>query len=97
MPGVIALLDDVDSARVEALWDEMERRFGVPKGDPGGLVRVLRRLGFDERQEGSHRIFTHPSAPRALTLQPVERLAKEYQVKQVRRAILESRLVESDE
>ena len=61
------------------------------------LVRVLRRLGFEERQEGSHRIFTHPSAPRALTLQPVERLAKDYQVKQVRRAILESRLVEPDE
>lgn len=61
------------------------------------LVRVLRRLGFEERQQGSHKIFTHPSAPRALTLQPVDRLAKDYQVKQVRRAILESHLVETDD
>jgi predicted RNA binding protein YcfA (HicA-like mRNA interferase family) len=61
------------------------------------LVRVLRRLGFDERREGSHIIFSHPAAPRALTIQPVERLAKEYQVKQVRRVILESGLLEQDE
>lgn len=61
------------------------------------LLRVLRRLGFEERQQGSHKIFTHPSAPRALTLQPVDRLAKDYQVKQVRRAILESHLVETDD
>ena len=61
------------------------------------LVRVLRRLGFDERIEGSHRIFSHRAAPRALSLQPVDGLAKEYQVRQVRRVILDSNLLEPDE
>ena len=61
------------------------------------LVRVLRRVGFEERNEGSHLIFTHPSAPRALSFQPLQRLAKDYQVKQARRAILESGLLEQDE
>ena len=61
------------------------------------LIRVLKRLGFDERKEGSHLIYTHPAAPRALSLQPLSGLAKDYQVKQARRAIVESGLTKQDE
>ncbi len=60
------------------------------------LLRVLRRVGFEERIEGSHVIFSHPASPRALSLQPLRGLAKDYQVKQARRAIVESGLLEED-
>jgi predicted RNA binding protein YcfA (HicA-like mRNA interferase family) len=48
------------------------------------LCGLLRRLGFDERTRGSHRIFTRQDIPEILNLQPKGAKAKNYQVKQVR-------------
>jgi len=53
------------------------------------LCLVLRRLGFAERVRGSHRIFRHPSVPGLVNLQPRGGYAKPYQVRQVRRILLE--------
>lgn len=55
------------------------------------LCGVLRRLGFVERHRGgSHRIFTHRDLPEILNLQPGRGwLAKPYQVRQVRKLLLE--------
>lgn len=61
MPGVIALLDDVHSARVEALWDEMERRFRVPKGYPGALPHITFHLGGHDVDAGAEAVVQHVS------------------------------------
>lgn len=45
MPGVIALLDDANAARVENLWGAMEREFGVPRGYPGAVPHISFHLG----------------------------------------------------
>jgi 2'-5' RNA ligase len=37
MPGIITVLDPPIADRIERLWDEMEREFGVPRGYPGAL------------------------------------------------------------
>jgi hypothetical protein len=51
------------------------------------LCSRLRRLGFSERQSGSHHIFTRPDVEEILNLQPRAGQAKPYQVKQVRHVI----------
>ena len=53
------------------------------------LLTVLRRLGFSVRTSGSHTTVTRSDVPVALVLQPRGKLAKDYQVRQVRRVILE--------
>jgi len=57
-----------------------------------GFHRLRRRLSFDERIRGSHHIFTKTGAEEILSLQPKERNAKAYQVRQVRAVILKYRL-----
>jgi hypothetical protein len=53
------------------------------------LCAFLLHLGFDERQSGSHRIFTREGAPGIINLQPRrDGTAKPYQVRQVRDFIL---------
>ena len=51
MPGVIFLLDEVNHARVEALWDQMEREFGVARGYPGAMphftIHLAAEYGLD--------------------------------------------------
>ena len=56
------------------------------------LCTLLRKLGFDERTKGSHRIFTMEGIPEILNLQPKGGKAKAYQVRQVRNVILKYRL-----
>lgn len=56
------------------------------------LRQLLLRLDFDERIRGSHHIFTRTGVEEILNLQPKGLLAKPYQVKQVRNAILKYRL-----
>jgi hypothetical protein len=53
-----------------------------------GLCALLRRLGFDERIRGSHRIFAKEGILEILNLQPKGAKAKPYQVKQVREVIV---------
>jgi hypothetical protein len=62
------------------------------------LVRLLRRLGFDERIRGGHHIFTRDGLEEIINLQPRGGMAKPYQVKQVRELITRYQLrVDADD
>jgi hypothetical protein len=61
------------------------------------LRSLLKALGFAERVNGSHHIFTKPDVAEILNLQPRGAWAKPYQVKQVRAAIVRYRLAEGVE
>ena len=52
------------------------------------LCKLLRSLGFDERTNGSHHIFTKEGVEDIINIQPKGSKAKVYQVKQVRQIIL---------
>lgn len=56
------------------------------------LRSLLADLGFSERVKGSHHIFTKPEVAEILNLQPHGSLAKPYQVKQVRRIVVQYKL-----
>jgi hypothetical protein len=61
------------------------------------LRGLLAALGFEERIRGSHHIFTLKGKEAALNLQPRGSSAKPYQVKQVRRIIIDQRLATDEE
>lgn len=61
------------------------------------LVRLLSRLGFDQRIRGDHSIFTKAGVEEIINLQPKEAMAKSYQVKQVRSLLLKYRLRVGDD
>ncbi len=61
----------------------------IPFGD---VVRLLGALGFESRIRGDHHIFTSLGVEEILNLQPRGRLAKAYQVRQVRNVIVKYRL-----
>lgn len=56
------------------------------------LVTLLLRMGFTERIRGSHHMFVKTGIREMLNLQQEGHLAKPYQVRQVRKIILEYRL-----
>jgi predicted RNA binding protein YcfA (HicA-like mRNA interferase family) len=58
------------------------------------LCTLLRRLGFTERVKGSHHIFTRDGIDEILNVQPTGTMAKPYQIKQVRRVLVQYRLAE---
>ena len=60
------------------------------------LCSLLSRLGFIERIKGSHHIFTHARVAEILNVQPRNSLAKPYQVKQVRRVLVQYKLTEGE-
>lgn len=45
MPGVISLLPSPYAERIEALWQAMHERFGVPLGYPGAVPHITFHLG----------------------------------------------------
>ena len=59
------------------------------------LLVLIRRLGFDERINGSHHIFTRDDLDDILNLQRRGSDAKTYQVRQVREFILDHELEEA--
>jgi hypothetical protein len=61
------------------------------------LCDLLRRLGFQERIRGSHHIFTKDGIVEILNLQPKGDKAKAYQVRQVRKVIVEHKLGGEDD
>ena len=61
------------------------------------LCQLLVSLGFDERIQGSHHIFSKEGVEEILNLQPKQGKAKAYQVKQVRNIILKYQLGGQDE
>lgn len=62
MPGVIALLDPLSTARVESLWDEMERRFGVTRGFPGAIPHVTFHLSTHDVEPGAAGVIERVAA-----------------------------------
>lgn len=61
------------------------------------LRALLSRLGFTERIKGSHHIFTRKDVAEILNLQPRNSLAKPYQVKQVRKILIQYKLAQEAE
>ena len=57
-----------------------------------GMCQLLYHLGFEERIRGDHHIFTKDGVEEILNLQPKGGDAKPYQVKQVRKVILQYKL-----
>ena len=51
------------------------------------LRRLLLHFGFHERIRGSHHIYTREDVEEIINLQPKGRMAKPYQVKQVRQLL----------
>jgi hypothetical protein len=54
-------------------------------------------MGFQERIRGSHYIFTRDGVEEILNLQPRGSMAKPYQVKQVRKVLVQYKLAEGAE
>lgn len=74
-------------ARIDKLRDRLRSRFVERNFAFDDLRAILLSLGFDERVRGSHHIFTRTGIEEIVNLQPVGRLAKPYQVRQVREII----------
>ena len=74
-------------ARIDKLWDRLQSRFGERNFAFDDLRAILLSLSFDERVRRSHHIFTRSGIADIVNLQPVGRLAKPYQVRQVRELI----------
>ena len=55
---------------------------------------LLLALGFDERIRGSHHIYELPGLPEVVTLQPPGTNAKRYQVRQLRKLLIQYQLFE---
>jgi predicted RNA binding protein YcfA (HicA-like mRNA interferase family) len=69
-------------SRRDALWDRLLvgdlRNVGFTE-----FCRLIEAFGFELRRiSGSHHIYRHPKASRPFSLQPREREAKPYQIKQ---------------
>jgi len=58
------------------------------------VCNLLLSLGFQERIRGDHHIFTKDNVPEILNLQPNGKMAKAYQVKQIRQTIVKNKLLE---
>lgn len=56
------------------------------------LRNVLTRLGFDERINASHHIYSKQGIEEIINLQPRQGKSKPYQVKQVRNLVLKYKL-----
>ncbi len=54
--------------------------------------KLLERFGFDCRVKGDHFIYTRPNVEEIINIQPKGKLAKPYQVKQVRNVIVKYKL-----
>jgi virulence-associated protein VapD len=61
------------------------------------MRRLLERLGFDERMRGSHHIFVKAGIRDMINLQREGRMAKPYQVRQVRAIITANGLAVEEE
>ena len=56
------------------------------------LITLLESLGFDHRRKGSHHILTKSGVTERINLQDSGGSAKAYQVKQVRKVLIENKL-----
>jgi predicted RNA binding protein YcfA (HicA-like mRNA interferase family) len=93
-PSVLASLLEFAELALEARVsqvDKLIRRLLSGQSDASftvaELVRILRYLGFEERQKGSHRFFTRADVRQPINLQSQAGRAKPYQVRQISRVI----------
>jgi predicted RNA binding protein YcfA (HicA-like mRNA interferase family) len=79
-------------------WNKLRQKILLGDSDANiafdDLCHLLRRLGFSERISGSHHIFSQNGVEEIINIQPKGRVAKTYQVGQVRDLILKYRLGE---
>lgn len=61
------------------------------------LCGLLKHLGFAERIRGDHHIFTREGLAEIINLQPKDGQAKPYQVRQVRKLIVEHGLADDSD
>jgi predicted RNA binding protein YcfA (HicA-like mRNA interferase family) len=61
------------------------------------LCNVLIKMGFQQRIKGDHHIFYKKGIEEIINIQPKKKMAKPYQVKQIRKLILDYKLGETDE
>ena len=76
-------------SKTEKLFEYVLTRRSDANVSFDGLCTLLERLGFDERIKGDHHIFTKDGVEEIINLQPKGGEAKPYQVKLVRRVILQ--------
>lgn len=74
--------------KYEKLLDRIVRGGSEASIGFADLVRLLRRLGFDERIRGSHHLFRLAGVEERINLQADGSKAKPYQVKQVRAVLV---------
>jgi predicted RNA binding protein YcfA (HicA-like mRNA interferase family) len=79
-------------------WNKLRQKILLGDSDANiafdDLCYLLRRLGFSERTSGSHHIFSQNGVEEIINIQSKGRVAKTYQVGQVRDLILKYRLGE---
>lgn len=79
-------------------WSKLRQKVLLGDSDANisfdALCHLLRRMGFNERVSGSHHIFNQSGIEEIINVQPKGRMAKTYQVGQVRGIILKYRLGE---
>ena len=63
----------------------------------GELCNVLIKIGFQQRVKGDHHIFYKEGIEEIINIQPKKNMAKSYQVKQIRKLILDNKLGETNE
>ena len=79
-------------ASVNKILDQILRGTSDANFAFNDLRRVLLHLGFVERTKGGHHIFRRAGVPVLVNLQRDGNSAKPYQVRQVRRIIVEYKL-----
>ena len=79
-------------------WDKLRQKILLGQSDANidfeDLCHLLQRLGFGKRVSGSHHVFSRNDVEEIINVQPNGRMAKPYQVKQVRDMLLKHRLGE---
>jgi hypothetical protein len=79
-------------------WSKLRQKILLGESDANvafdDLCHLLRRLGFGERISGSHHIFFRSGIEEIVNIQPKGRMAKNYQVAQIRGIILKHHLGE---
>jgi predicted RNA binding protein YcfA (HicA-like mRNA interferase family) len=66
--------------RIAKLYMQLARGQGLSFQE---FERILRAFSYElDRQNGSHRVYKHPSVPDRVTIQPRGKHAKPYQLRQ---------------
>jgi hypothetical protein len=82
-------------SRLRKILDKILQGYSDKNIDFNELRNILFRLGFIERINGSHHIFTSELIEEIINIQPLAgNKAKAYQVKQIRQLILDNNLLE---